>query len=87
MIIFTVIFSPNANAPTRIAVTGSNTPRTEAFVGPIILVAIASIAVEITVGITASPIRLPQTSMLSNPLKRTEETGTPPERPYEVITP
>ena len=49
--------SPKTNVPTRIAVIGSKTPNTEAFVAPMFLVAIAKVAVEMIVGKTASPMR------------------------------
>ena len=49
--------SPKTNVPTSIAVIGSKTPKTEALVAPIFLVAIAKVAVETIVGRTASPIR------------------------------
>ena len=49
--------SPKTTVPTRIAVMGSNTPRTEAFVAPMLRVAMASEAVETTVGNKASPRR------------------------------
>ena len=55
---FRVMLSPKAIAPTRMAVTGSNTPRTEALVAPIILVAMARVAVDTIVGNMASPARL-----------------------------
>ena len=42
--------SPKAIVPTRIAVIGSNTPNTDAFVAPILRVATASVPVEIIVG-------------------------------------
>lgn len=58
MMTLVVTGSPNAIAPTRMAVTGSNTPRTEALVAPISLVATASVAVETMVGNTARPSRL-----------------------------
>lgn len=38
--------SPNISVPTSMAVIGSNTPRTDALVAPIFLVAMASVAVE-----------------------------------------
>ena len=50
--------SPNTMAPTKIAVMGSNTPSTEAFVAPMFRVAKASVAVDTTVGSNASPTRL-----------------------------
>lgn len=53
------IGSPIASTPTIIAVTGSLTPKTEAFVGPINRVAHASAAIETIVGTTASPKRFP----------------------------
>ena len=43
--------SPNTNVPTRIAVIGSNTPNTDAFVAPMFLVAIARVAVDTIVDI------------------------------------
>ena len=46
MTMFVVSGSPNIIVPTRIAVIGSNTPSTDAFVAPILRVAIASVAVE-----------------------------------------
>ena len=46
--------SPKATVPTKIAVMGSNTPNTEAFVAPILRVATARVAVDIIVGRTAS---------------------------------
>ena len=55
MMTLVVTGSPNAIAPTRMAVTGSNTPRTEALVAPISLVATASVAVE-TMGITGETL-------------------------------
>ena len=54
---FTVMLSPKASAPTRIAVTGSKTPRTEALVAPMIRVAMARVAVDTIVGRTARPAR------------------------------
>ena len=53
--IFVVSGSPNMSVPTRIAVIGSNTPKTEAFVAPILRVAMANEAVDTMVGNTASP--------------------------------
>ena len=47
MTILDVKGSPNTRVPTRMAVTGSKTPNTDAFVAPILRVATASVAVEI----------------------------------------
>ena len=55
---FVVRASPKTNVPTRMAVTGSKTPRTDAFVAPMFLVATARVAVETMVGNIASPVRL-----------------------------
>ena len=60
MMMLTVMLSPNANAPTSMAVTGSNTPSTEAFVAPIRRVDAASVAVDIMVGRIARQTRLVQ---------------------------
>ena len=60
--------SPKTNVPTRIAVIGSKTPNTEAFVAPMFLVAIAKVAVETIVGRTASPMRLTQAVPPSSPV-------------------
>ena len=57
---FAVSSSPKTNVPTRIAVIGSKTPKTEAFVAPMFLEAIAKDAVDTIVGRTARPMRLPQ---------------------------
>lgn len=65
---FVVIGSPKTNAPTSIAVIGSNTPRTDAFVAPIFLVAIANVAVETIVGSMASPMRLSHAILFTKPL-------------------
>ena len=48
------------SVPTRIAVMGSKTPKTEAFVAPIFRVAMAKVAVETMVGRMASPKMLSQ---------------------------
>ena len=58
--IFAVNVSLNIIVPTRIAVIGSNTPNTDAFVAPILRVAKANVAVEIIVGNMASPMRFNQ---------------------------
>lgn len=42
VIMFELSASPKTGVPTSIAVIGSNTPNTEAFVAPIFLVAIAN---------------------------------------------
>ena len=60
--------SPKTNVPTRIAVIGSKTPNTEAFVAPMFLVAIAKVAVDTIVGRTASPMRLTQAVPPSSPV-------------------
>ena len=73
IIMLEVIISPNATAPTRIAVIGSKTPSTEAFVAPMFLVAIANVAVEIIVGKMASPIKLSHAEQFSSPVSM----GTP----------
>jgi len=52
--------SPNINVPTRMAVIGSKTPSTEAFVAPILRVAMARVAVETIVGSRAKPTKLSQ---------------------------
>ena len=57
VMMFEVRASPNTKVPTIIAVIGSKTPKTEALVAPIFLVAIAKVAVETIVGRIASPIR------------------------------
>ena len=60
--------SPKQTVPTRIAVIGSNTPRTEALVAPMLRVAIAKEAVETTVGNKASPTRFIQAPQPSMPV-------------------
>ena len=60
--------SPNTKVPTRIAVIGSKTPKTEALVAPIFLVAIAKVAVETIVGRIASPMRLNHAIPPSSPV-------------------
>ena len=55
---FGVSASPKMTVPTRIAVIGSKTPNTDAFVAPMFLVATARDAVETIVGRTARPMRL-----------------------------
>ena len=55
-----VISSLNANAPARIAVIGSNTLNTDAFVAPILRVDIARVEVETIVGRIANPNKLSQ---------------------------
>ena len=52
--------SPNISVPTRMAVIGSKTPSTEAFVAPILRVAMASVAVETIVGSSAKPTKFSQ---------------------------
>ena len=55
---FGVSASPKTTVPTKIAVIGSKTPNTDAFVAPMFLVATARDAVETIVGRTARPMRL-----------------------------
>ena len=55
---FVVSGSPNITVPTRIAVMGSNTPSTDAFVAPMLRVAMARDAVDTIVGSSARPMRL-----------------------------
>ena len=57
---FVVSASPKTSVPTRMAVTGSKTPSTEALVAPMLRVAMASVAVDTMVGSTASPTRFSQ---------------------------
>ncbi len=57
MMMFDVSASPKTSVPTRMAVIGSNTPMTDAFVAPMFLVAIAKVAVDTIVGRIASPMR------------------------------
>lgn len=57
-IILIVNGSPNISVPTSIAVIGSNTPNTDAFVAPMLRVANASVAVDTMVGKMANPSRL-----------------------------
>ena len=59
MIILGVIGSRKRIVPMNIAVTGSNTPRTDVRVGPIRRVAMARVSIDIMVGNTAR-IRLSQ---------------------------
>ena len=61
-IMFVVSGSPNIRVPTTIAVIGSNTPKTEAFVAPIFRDAMASVAVETIVGNKARPTRFSQSA-------------------------
>ena len=76
MIILDVKGSPNTRVPTSMAVIGSKTPRTDAFVAPILRVATASVAVEIIVGRIASPIRFIQ----SAPVVIHEVIGVPDKK-------
>ena len=59
--------SPNTSVPTRMAVTGSNTPITEALVAPMLRVATAKVAVDTMVGSSASHTRLSQSVAPSIP--------------------
>ena len=68
MIIFVVRVSPKTIVPTRMAVIGSNTPKTEALVAPIFRVAIANVAVETIVGSKARPIRFNHAPFPSMPV-------------------
>ena len=52
-----VMGSLKAIVPTMMAVIGSKTPSTDAFVAPILRVERASVAVDMMVGSTASPSR------------------------------
>ena len=67
VMMFAVSSSPKTNVPTRIAVIGSKTPKTEAFVAPMFLEAIAKDAVDTIVGRTARPMRLIQAIPPSSP--------------------
>ena len=69
-IMFAVSASPKTNVPTRIAVIGSKTPNTDAFVAPMFLVAIARVAVETIVGRIASPMRFIHAIPDSSPVMR-----------------
>ena len=64
---FVVSGSPNITVPTRIAVMGSNTPSTDAFVAPMLRVAMARDAVDTIVGSNARPIRLSHAAPPSMP--------------------
>lgn len=66
--IFVVNASPKTNVPMRIAVIGSNTPRTDALVAPIFRVATANVEVETMVGKTANPTRFNQAIFWSKPV-------------------
>ena len=57
---FVVSASPKTSVPTRMAVTGSKTPSTEALVAPMLRVAMASVAVDKMGGSRASPTRVSQ---------------------------
>ena len=67
MIMLLVSASPKTNVPTRIAVMGSNTPSTDAFVAPILRVATASVEVDTMVGRIASHTKFNQSSLVSIP--------------------
>jgi hypothetical protein len=60
--IFVVNGSWNISVPINMAVIGSKTPNTEAFVAPILRVAMASDAVETMVGSRANPAKLSQST-------------------------
>ena len=59
-IMLVVSGAPNIIVPTKMAVIGSKTPSTEAFVAPMLRVAMASVAVETIVGSSAKPTKLSQ---------------------------
>ena len=67
MMIFVVSGSPSISVPTSMAVIGSNTPNTDAFVAPMLRVAMANVAVDTMVGSIANPIMLSQALQLSSP--------------------
>ena len=64
---FVVRGSSNISVPTSIAVTGSKTPSTEAFVAPTLRVATAKVAVETIVGRSAKPTKLSQSTVVDMP--------------------
>lgn len=66
--ILLVSASPNTNVPTSIAVIGSKTPSTDAFVAPIFRVESAKVAVDTMVGKIASPTKLNQSKAVSIPV-------------------
>ena len=66
--ILVVRASPKTTVPMRIAVTGSNTPRTDALVAPMFRVAIANVAVDTTVGRIARPTRFNQAMFPVSPV-------------------
>lgn len=68
IIIFVVKGSPNTSVPMRIAVMGSKTPSTDAFVAPIFRVAIAKVAVDTIVGRIAKPKIFIQLEVLEIPV-------------------
>ena len=70
---FVVSGSPKKSVPTRMAVIGSKTPSTEAFVAPMLRVAIASEAVDTMVGNTANPV----THSQSRPVATHSMSGVP----------
>ena len=65
--ILVVSGSPNISVPTRMAVIGSKTPSTEAFVAPILRVAMARVAVETMVGSSAKPTKFNQSPLVVMP--------------------
>ena len=67
VMMFAVSASPKTTVPIKIAVIGSKTSNTEAFVAPMFLVAIAKDAVDTIVGRTARPMRLPHAITPSSP--------------------
>lgn len=68
MTIFVDRTSPKTSVPISIAVIGSKTPSTEAFVAPIFRVEMASVAVDTTVGNSARPKMLNHPAQPSIPV-------------------
>ena len=60
--------SPKTRVPTKIAVIGSNTPSTDAFVAPMFRVATANVAVDMMVGRMARQTKLSQSRLQSMPV-------------------
>ena len=67
-IMFVVKGSPNISVPIGMAVIGSNTPSTEAFVAPMLRVAMANVAVETMVGNRDKPSKLSQSLLVVIPV-------------------
>ena len=64
--IFDVSASPKTTVPTRIAVIGSKTPNTEAFVAPIFLVALAKCAMGGRLGLDIDLTKVPAEAGLTD---------------------